>query len=712
MVFSTTFLFVIIRVFLSVIINVVIFVNAIFIQKLLFSSSSYQWHDHIVIFLLFVWAQIIVILLAIHQLRLITYRYVLIIACFISLVILLFAKITNKTFRWDHDWHAKLKWPPFERNIFLLGLGTLIAQTIINLITPAANWDSLNYQLYMPAFWYQQRQLAMVSLPYGDVAPPYYPMNANLFYLWLILPFDTIAVADIGQAPFALLTALSVYMIARQLDLSPVVARRAGILTLFVPMVSATAGLWSTNDVIFAAIWLLSLAMVQRAARTATLRDLVLASIALGLTIGTKGFALTFGILLAPWLAWAWWRYGCCSWQRLGLGAIAMIIPLGTLASFSYVRNWLLTGNPLYPYRFRFGWITLPGLVDRQLYTGHPFFQFDARLLFFEPGYANLGLLLLVAIPSLRKVLFHSHPWRRSTIILIGLAAGYFVLFSELLPIRATRFLLPAMLLLLIVAVIGLEQIDIHRLKERFYLAYVVIGSVLIFLITVFTMGTNLFDAAPTSCHIDAGTWRALRDITWQITLQTELQYLLLLGVSIGGLVLIRWALSRWGWRSLPFIGLAAIVAFATGLEHYDRREYYAYTRLPYANVGQLWRWVNEHTTGQRIAYLGGNIPLPLMGHHLKNVVTAVNVGAGDLLHEIETNIPADQPIHTYPDNRSDVPDQAGWLQQLRDKQIDLVVVYELIPVDWPEVQWMQHNPDQFELVYNGPGGSVWRVRR
>ncbi|WP_172812281.1 ArnT family glycosyltransferase [Chloroflexus islandicus] len=564
----------------------------------------------------------------------------------------------------------------------------------------------------MPALWYQQRQLAMVSLPYGDAAPPYYPMNANLFYLWLILPFDTIAVADIGQAPFALLAAVSVYAIARQLDLSPVVARRAGILTLFVPMVSATAGLWSTNDVIFAAIWLLSLAMVQRAARTATLRDLVLASIALGLTIGTKGFALTFGILLAPWLAWAWWRYGRSSWQRLGYGAIAMIIPLSVLASFSYVRNWLLTGNPLYPYRFMFGWIALPGLVDRQWFYGHPFFEFDARLLFFEPGYANLGLLLLVAIPSLSKVVFRPHPWRRSTIILLGLAAGYFVLFSELLPIRATRFLLPAMLLLLIVVVIGLEQIDKHRLKERFYLAYVIIGSLLVFLITVHTMGTNLFEAAPTSLHIDAGTWRPLWDVMWHLNWQTELQYLLLIEVSIGVLIVIGRALERWGWRSLPFIGLAVIVAFATGLEHYDRREYDAYTRLPYANVGQLWRWVNAHTTGQRIAYLGGNIPLPLMGHHLKNVVTAVNVGAGDLLHEIEVPVPADQPIRTYPDNRSDVPDQAVWLQHLRDKQIDLVVVYELIPVDWPEVQWMRNNPDQFELWYRGRGGSVWRVRR
>ncbi len=268
------------------------------------------------------------------------------------------------------------------------------------------------------------------------------------------------------------------------------------------------------------------------------------------------------------------------------------------------------------------------------------------------------------------------------------------------------------MLLLLIVAVIGLEQIDKHRPKERFYLTYVVVGSLLMFLITVYTMGTNLFEAAPTSLYIDASTWRALWDVTWRITLQTELQYLLLLGVSIGVLIVIGRALERWGWRILPFIGLAAIVAFATGLEHYDRREYYAYTRLPYANVGQLWHWVNAHTTGQRIAYLGGNIPLPLMGHHLKNVVTAVNVGAGDLLHEIEANVPADQPIRTYPDNRSDVPDQAVWLQQLRDKQIDLVVVYEPIPADWPEVQWRRNNPDRFELVYNGPGGSVWRVRR
>lgn len=296
--------------------------------------------------------------------------------------------------------------------------------------------------------------------------------------------------------------------------------------------------------------------------------------------------------------------------------------------------------------------------------------------------------------------------------IIFLLVFCYLMIFDNLLPIRAPRFLIPAMLLLLILCVAALEHLRIvPQIRNRIYIFIISIGAIQTFLITSWSMGTFLFQPAPASLHLDMRAGKVLFDFAQQVPLWTAIQYVFLLG-SVSGFLywLLRLAVQR---PRLSFVLASAtiVIALALGLEQYDRREYFAYKREHYADLGQLWRWVNEHTSGQRIAYLGGEVPLPLAGHHLKNRVTAINVGQGYLLHEIEPAVPPTQPIATYPDHRSDIPNLEQWLTNLQEYQIDFIVVYDRMNVNWPEVQWMRNNPDQFELVYNGPGGSVWRVR-
>ncbi|MBO9319150.1 MAG: hypothetical protein J7460_09005, partial [Chloroflexus sp.] len=123
-------------------------------------------------------------------------------------------------------------WTTIERKLLFVGVGFTALLTAINLIAPPGNWDSLNYHLYFPATWYRDGTLTILPLPFGDPAPPYYPINSSLIYLWLILPFDSLAVADIGQAPFILFSALGLYAVARQCDMPVTTARWAALLTL------------------------------------------------------------------------------------------------------------------------------------------------------------------------------------------------------------------------------------------------------------------------------------------------------------------------------------------------------------------------------------------------------------------------------------------------------------------------------------------------
>lgn len=709
-----TLAFTIVRVLLGLLLNAFIILNALLWQKMFF-NLGYRLHEKIAVIAILVWTQIVVILLGLHFFHAITFRYALLSSFLISVITYWLARrLQVHLFAFDISQLMVCKhWSRFEQASLLTGIATIIVLAGINLIAPPANWDSLNYQLFLPVNWYQQHHLALVPIPFGDVAPSYYPINANLIFLWLILPFDSIAVADIGQSPFALLTAIGVYFIARQFDLPPIVARRSAILTLFVPMITATAGLWSTNDVMFATGWLLGLATMQRAVRTATLRDLILASIAVGLTAGTKSFALAFCTLIAPWIVIAIWHYAAGSWVRLLTGAIIAFSLIVFLGSFTYIRNWIITGNPLYPYRFIVGAIVWPGVVDWHWFSQHQYYEFNWQTLLIEPGYINVGLLSLLAVPATAIVLSQIKRWSVSIAIMIILVLCYLVIFGNFLPIRAPRFLIPAILLLLIIFVLSIEQLPIiEKLKNNIYIFIVFTGSMQIFLITSLSMGTNLFQPSPVSLHLDMHGGKVLFDFAQQVPLWTAIQYVFLLG-SVSGFLywLLRLAVQR-PRLSFALASATIVTTLALGLEQYDRLEYFAYKREHYAGLGQLWRWVNEHTSSQRIAYLGGEVPLPLAGHHLKNRVTAINVGQGYLLHEIESAIPPTQPIATYPDHRSDIPNREQWLNNLQEYQIDFVVVYDRHKLNWPEVQWMQRNPDQFKLVYSGPGGSVWRFRR
>jgi hypothetical protein len=45
-------------------------------------------------------------------------------------------------------------------------------------------------------------------------------------------------------------------------------------------------------------------------------------------------------------------------------GIIGITIPIVLLKNFSYIRDWLVADNPLYPYRLTVGLFSFPGVID------------------------------------------------------------------------------------------------------------------------------------------------------------------------------------------------------------------------------------------------------------------------------------------------------------------------------------------------------------
>jgi hypothetical protein len=478
-------------------------------------------------------------------------------------------------------------------------------------------------------------------------------------------------------------------------------------------MITVTGALWSTNDVIFTASWLMSLATVLRATHTKAIRDVVLAGIAIGLTIGVKGFALAFCGLFLPWIVVILWQHYRLSWWFAVTSLICIALPVILLGSFSYLRNWLMTGNPLYPYRLTVGSFSFPGIIDKEWFANHSLRAYDLHLLLLEPGYLNISILFVLAIPSIFRSILHK-KWSFQHIFLFVLIISYVFIFMVQLPIRSPRFLAaPVLLILLLITHFFL--IDTHfseQRKQQWLLIGTFTGMIVSLLASALSMGTNLFEPSPNSLHLNLKAGKALWDYAQQIPAWTVIQYLL--GI-VAFAYLIWYVYNHWLQRPRLMsvcIGFCLIFVLSAGLERYDQYEFYAYDRAHYDHLGRIWRWVNQHSSGQRIAYVGTAVPLPLVGHHIKNRVVAINVGEGQLLHEVEQPIPPNQPITSLPDNRSSEPNREIWLQNLIENQIDLIVVFNDKTIIWPESEWMASDHLHFSRVYQDDNGSVWLFRR
>ena len=95
----------------------------------------------------------------------------------------------------------------------------ILVKSVLNLMNPPFGWDSLIDHFAFPAGWIKSHSLYRPITVFGEPAPSYYPINGELFYLWLMFPFKSTFLADLGQLPFYIISVLSVYGICRKMDL-------------------------------------------------------------------------------------------------------------------------------------------------------------------------------------------------------------------------------------------------------------------------------------------------------------------------------------------------------------------------------------------------------------------------------------------------------------------------------------------------------------
>ncbi|HPD17678.1 MAG TPA: glycosyltransferase family 39 protein [Planctomycetota bacterium] len=236
--------------------------------------------------------------------------------------------------------------------LLLAGAGLLVFWAAYRAaVWPPLSLDSLTYHNYFAGAWVQQGGFARLSLPQAMQGYARLPLHFEALVAWTMLPFHGDFLANFTNLPILALGAVAVYALGRELGLDLFASALAAGLVCFSPAVFAYA-CTQYNDVLVMGLTACAALFLVRWLAEGRWADAALAFLATGLAVGTKHTAIppaaAIGLVavLAPLR-----RAGGARRAAATLGLCLALNALG--GGYAYVRNWVETGNPLYPATIR-----------------------------------------------------------------------------------------------------------------------------------------------------------------------------------------------------------------------------------------------------------------------------------------------------------------------------------------------------------------------
>ena len=214
-------------------------------------------------------------------------------------------------------------------------------------------WDALSYHLADPKVFLQQGRI--FYLPYEHHSN--FPFVLQMLYL-LMLRVGSIAGAKLFHWVCGVWLALAVYAFAvrhvPQAENGKAVGLLAALLVASTPLVlwEATVAYVDLATALFTFLSLYALSLGP-SNDTKHPKPLLLSAILMGFALGTKYTVLGFwGMLAVGILVWQYRRSGGKTGPTLGAGVLWGTVSLAAAAPW-YVKTWLYTGNPVYPFYYQ-----------------------------------------------------------------------------------------------------------------------------------------------------------------------------------------------------------------------------------------------------------------------------------------------------------------------------------------------------------------------
>lgn len=654
----------------------------------------------IAIFILY-FAQIVVVEISLGMFGRLALENLISVNAIILLVILVFSRNESAPGNLREQTNFNKIIPNTNLAIFLLTILSVfgIVKLTINLINPPFGWDSLNYHFPFAVEWLKNANLNTPITIADDPSPTYYPINGSLFYLWLIFPFRSVFLADLGQLPFFVLAVLAVLAIAKKIGLSKENSFFAAALFAIIPNLFKQLSI-AYVDLMVAGLFLAALFYLLLLSEDFCIRYATLYGVSLGLLLGIKTIALPYCVLLIIPFLWLCVKHV----KRLYLLGIVLVC-IACFGAFSYMRNFLETGNPLYPLDFSlFGKTIFKGVMDKQAYSAH-FKGSDynlAKLLFGE----GLGpQTVLIILPAVFLALPITALRRRKAltfmlVYFLFLPALLYAVYRYVIPMANTRYLYPLFGVAVITGFFTLEALK----PKKFVIPIVVL---------ICALGSMAELAKKQELAISIVTTFVIFSILMVIKKYGIFKKHTKILMVTSSVMLI-----------------SALLTPAFLEQNYLKNEFPGYKKMvkysgfwPEATLA--WDWLDQNTIGNNVAYTGRPVAFPLYGNNFKNNVYYVSVNKIDpaLLHyfpnsryrwgydfaDLHKNL-------EEPDNYRGHADYKVWLGNLSKHNTDYLFVYSLHQTkekEFPvEDRWAGAHPEIFTMIFNNPTIHIYKIKK
>jgi hypothetical protein len=343
----------------------------------------------------------------------------------------------------------------FEFFLWITGAG-LLGMAILNALTPVWDYDALMYHLEIPELYLAQGRVYFDPQVWRTGQPL---LGEMIYAVAIALRLD--ALAKLINLTYAILFIFSAYAFGRRFF-----SRSSGLLTAGILLGMPALPFWATwakVDLAWASyeFWAVYALMLWDDEKNKNSKWLAMAGILSGLAVSIKYLSLPVILIVIAILLWKSTK------SRDIRQIISNLLTYGLFAGLVmapwYVKNWLWTGNPIYP--------LIWGGPGRSLLTERLFSEYVGSFGF---GHGWLDLVLLpyrmfaypIRFSIIRFEFFHPALWLAfgNFFFLRSKKRGIPLLYSSLVFLswfflsQQVRFLLPVSAFLAILAANTLER--------------------------------------------------------------------------------------------------------------------------------------------------------------------------------------------------------------------------------------------------------------
>lgn len=600
--------------------------------------------------------------------------------------------------------------PFIKSNLILFAFAVFVAfflaKSFINLVNPPWCPDSLQYHLSFPAVWIRNGNLDNPFVVFSGVFNPiyprletsgisYFPINAELFFVWLMLPLRNAFLADLGEAPFYIIGIIAIYTILRKYSVNKKFALLSGFLWVLIPNIFKQLKSGSQIDVICSVLLLLVIFTFLILKDKLSIKNAFLFGITVGIFVGTKILNIVWLAGLFPLIFYG--LFTAIKAQKPGLKKLLILllsiaVTVVLFGGYMFIKNFILTGNPLFPNQVTlFGKTIFKGLIDtvvcnKLYYAGN---RLDLWKIIFAEGLGIQFILIIlpgILLPMFMLTFFKKRERNFAEYLLISITPLImFALYVVLVNAYVTRYIFPFVSVGLVCSVIFITRLP----KGEKYFGVVAFISVLL----------SAFELA----H------------RYELVFSILLSLALFIALFVYRKQLAAFYKSQ-GFSKAVFAGLVFI---ALGLVYlngrYDKDEFSRYPstfskkEAWQLDIARAWQKLNEVTgSGSRVTYTGRQEFYPLFGSKLKNDVKYVSVNTR------ETS------LYDNPDGLCrKVKDFATWRTNLKKERIGYLFIALPFPENresedpakFPiEDEWALARPQDFQLVYVNSLARIYKV--